>query len=187
MSDTLQSSHADALGYATDDARTAPVRPAAAPSAQPWQAHRFAEILNAGDVAAFDMLVGPDYVNHNAFAPPGPDGVKAIFGALLAALADFRVTVEDALVSGDRVVGRYTYTGVHTGPLLGYAPTGRPVTMRSIDVWRVGPDGRFVEHWDELNTLDFFQQIGAATLVPPSSGAPAAGAPAAAAEVRADA
>jgi hypothetical protein len=36
--------------------------------------------------------------------------------------------------------------------------------MRSIDIWRV-EDGRFVEHWDELNTLDAFIQIGA---VPPT-------------------
>jgi hypothetical protein len=35
--------------------------------------------------------------------------------------------------------------------------------MRSIDIWRV-EDGRFVEHWDELNTLDIFSQVGA---VPP--------------------
>jgi hypothetical protein len=33
--------------------------------------------------------------------------------------------------------------------------------MRSIDIWRV-EDGR--EHWDELNTLDIFSQVGA---VPP--------------------
>ena len=32
--------------------------------------------------------------------------------------------------------------------------------MRSIDIWRVA-DGMFVEHWDELNTLEVFQQIGA--------------------------
>lgn len=168
--------------------RTHPADPTSAPPAsdrsrdpspsvaslQPWQAHRFADILNAGDVRAFDALLAPDYVNHNAFAPPGPDGVKAIFGAFLAAFTDFRVTVEDALASGDRVVGRYTYTGVHTASFLGYAPTGRPVAMRSVDVWRVGAGGRLVEHWDELNTLDFFQQLGAALVPPPAP--PSAGA-----------
>jgi hypothetical protein len=35
-----------------------------------------------------------------------------------------------------------------------------PCSMRSIDIWRVEND-LFVEHWDELNTLEIFQQMGA--------------------------
>ena len=35
--------------------------------------------------------------------------------------------------------------------------------MHSIDIWRVR-DGLFAEHWDELNTLELFQQMGA---IPP--------------------
>jgi predicted ester cyclase len=75
------------------------------------------------------------------------------------------VFAEDVFVSADgtRVVGRYRYEGTHTGNFLGYAATGNAFAMRSIDIWRV-EDGRFVEHWDELNTLDIFIQVGA---VPP--------------------
>ncbi len=36
---------------------------------------------------------------------------------------------------------------------------GRPIEMRSIDIWRVH-DGEFAEHWDELNLLEVFQQLG---------------------------
>jgi predicted ester cyclase len=72
------------------------------------------------------------------------------------------VTAEDVIVSADesRVVGRYRYEGTHTGNLLGYPATGNAFTMRSIDIWRV-ENGRFVEHWDELNTLEVFIQMGA--------------------------
>jgi predicted SnoaL-like aldol condensation-catalyzing enzyme len=35
--------------------------------------------------------------------------------------------------------------------------------MRSTDIWRV-KDGKLIEHWDELNLLEVFQQIGAATV-----------------------
>jgi predicted SnoaL-like aldol condensation-catalyzing enzyme len=48
---------------------------------------------------------------------------------------------------------------------MGEPPTGRPVEMRSIDIWRVR-DGRAVEHWDELNTLETFVQLGLAAAVP---------------------
>ena len=32
--------------------------------------------------------------------------------------------------------------------------------MTSIDIWRV-EDDRFVEHWDEINSLELFVQLGA--------------------------
>jgi predicted SnoaL-like aldol condensation-catalyzing enzyme len=35
--------------------------------------------------------------------------------------------------------------------------------MRSIDISRV-KDGQLIEHWDEFNLLEVFQQIGAATV-----------------------
>jgi predicted ester cyclase len=75
--------------------------------------------------------------------------------------------VEDAFAVGDRVVGRYTYRARHTGPFVGVPASGAEITMRSIDIWRVEND-RFVEHWDELNTLEIFQQMGA---VPMQQGA----------------
>jgi predicted SnoaL-like aldol condensation-catalyzing enzyme len=40
--------------------------------------------------------------------------------------------------------------------------------MRSIDIWRV-EDGMFAEHWDELNLLEMFQQMGA---LPPLGAGP---------------
>jgi predicted ester cyclase len=68
--------------------------------------------------------------------------------------------MEDVVASGDRVVGRFVYRGTHTGELMGIPPSGNRIEMRSIDIWRVA-DGMFVEHWDELNLMEVFQQIGA--------------------------
>ncbi len=122
----------------------------------------FAEIMSSHDVSRLDEIKAANYVNHNAFAEPGLEGSKKVLGAIIAGIPDLKVTAEDVFVSADgsRVVGRYRYEGTHTGNFLGYAPTGRPFVMRSIDIWRV-EHGRFVEHWDELNTLEVFIQIGA--------------------------
>ncbi|MDR3446678.1 ester cyclase [Dyella sp.] len=125
----------------------------------------FAEIMSSHDLSRLDEIKAPQYVNHNAFAEPGLEGSKKVLGAIIAGVPDLRVIAEDVFVSADgsRVVGRYRYDGTHTGNLLGYSATGNPFAMRSIDIWRV-ENGRFVEHWDELNTLDVFIQMGA---VPP--------------------
>jgi predicted ester cyclase len=74
---------------------------------------------------------------------------------MVRGIPDTRVTVEDVIIAGESVVGRYNYRGRHAGTLLGVPPSGAEVTMRSIDIWRVR-DGLFVEHWDELSTLEVF-------------------------------
>ncbi len=123
-------------------------------------ARLFAEIMNGHDAQRFSELVAEDYVNHNPFVEQGRAGVIKFMGAWFHGIPDTQVTVEDVLVSGSSVVGRYSYRGHHTGPFMGIPPSGAEVNMRSIDIWRVR-DGLFVEHWDELNTLELFQQIGA--------------------------
>jgi predicted ester cyclase len=80
-------------------------------------------------------------------------------------LPDLSATMEDLVISGDRVVGRFVYRGTHTGELMGIPASRNPVEMRSIDIWRA-EDGMFAEHWDELNLLEMFQQMGA---LPPLS------------------
>lgn len=123
-------------------------------------AERFAQTLTDHDLDAFAELLHPDYVNHNRYAQPGKEGSVATFRAFLEAFEGFRIEVDDVLQAGDSVVGRYTYRGHHTGEFLGIPPSGADIEMHSIDIWRVA-DGRLVEHWDELNTLELFQQIGA--------------------------
>jgi len=123
-------------------------------------ADRYVEMINAHDPDAVDRFVAEDYVNHNAFVADGREANRQFWTAFFAGLPDVRVAMEDLVVSGDRVVGRFVYRGTHTGDLMGIPATGQPVEMRSIDIWRV-QNGMFVEHWDELNLLQVFQQIGA--------------------------
>lgn len=123
-------------------------------------ARLFADIMNSHDADRFAELVSEDYVQHNPAVAPGRAGVVAFMGHWFDTLSDTRVTVEDAFAFGDRVVGRYTYRARHTGPFVGVPPSGAAITMRSIDIWRVEND-RLVEHWDELNLLEVFQQMGA--------------------------
>lgn len=129
-------------------------------------ARRFADIMNSHDARRFEELVPEDYINHNPFVAPGRAGLIAFMSQWFEAIPDTQVTVEDVLVSGDSVVGRYTYRGRHSGTFMGVPASGAEVAMRSIDIWRVR-DGLLVEHWDELNSLEVFQQIGA---IPAPSG-----------------
>jgi predicted SnoaL-like aldol condensation-catalyzing enzyme len=70
--------------------------------------HLFAEIVSGHDVSRFDKILAPGYVSHNPFAEPGPEGVKKVFGAIIAGVPDLKVFAEDVFGSADgtRVVGR---------------------------------------------------------------------------------
>ncbi|MCV7380961.1 ester cyclase [Mycobacterium alsense] len=124
-------------------------------------AEAFVQMLNDHDADLVDGFVATDYRNHNAFVGDGREANRRFWAAFFAAFPDLAATMEDLVVSGDRVVGRFVYRGSHRGDFMGIPATGRPIEMRSIDIWRVA-GGMFVEHWDELNTLELFQQLGAA-------------------------
>jgi predicted ester cyclase len=132
-------------------------------------AYQFAQSLTERDATRYAAILHPEYVNHNAFAEPSKSGSVAVFfEGFVPALPDFLVTVEDVFEDNETLIARVKYTGTFTHPLMGYAPNGRKLEMRSIDIWRVKDDLLF-EHWDELNTLDLFMQMDAAQVLPPSA------------------
>jgi steroid delta-isomerase-like uncharacterized protein len=126
----------------------------------------FVEMVNSHNPDLVDRFVAEDYVNHNDFVADGREPNRGWWAAFFAGLPDVSVTMEDLVVSGDRVVGRFTYRGTHSGNFVGIPATGKPVEMRSIDIWRV-ESGLFVEHWDQLNLMQVFQQID---VLPPLAG-----------------
>jgi predicted SnoaL-like aldol condensation-catalyzing enzyme len=141
-------------------------------------ARAFVECLNRHDAEALRDLLDAGYLNHNPFVSdaPGPESAVGFFTDWLVAFPDAYVVCEDALATGalsdGTLVGRFTYLGTFTNPIFGIPPTAKRVVMRSIDIWRVR-DGRLVEHWDELNTADWFAQLQGAE-PQPRTGATAA-------------
>jgi steroid delta-isomerase-like uncharacterized protein len=133
-------------------------------------ADMYVTMLNTHDPDLVDQFVADDYINHNPFVADGREGNRQFWTGFFAAMPDLSARMEDLVISGDRVVGRFVYRGTHTGDLMGFPASGNVVEMRSIDIWRIR-DGMFAEHWDELNLLQVFQQIGA---LPPLGGQPEA-------------
>jgi predicted ester cyclase len=112
------------------------------------------DVIEAGDRAAFDALMAPDFINWSApdASLRGAENMWKTFDSVLRpALTGLRVEIHDQLQDGDRVTTRKTISGTHTGPLLGVEPTGQRVAVDVIDIVRIR-DGQYVEHWG-VNTL----------------------------------
>jgi len=120
----------------------------------------FEEGINQGNLAVFDEVIAPNYVNHNFPTPvPGPEGFKQVLGMFLAGFPDLRVTLEDVLAEGDKVATRGIFTGTHRGEFNGIPATGKTVTVSYSDVWRV-ENGKAVENWVQMDMMGLLQQLG---------------------------
>jgi predicted ester cyclase len=121
----------------------------------------FEEFCNGRRDELADELIAGDYVSHGPQAPPaeGPDGVRDRVGVYQTAV-DGHWTIEEIFSAGDRVVARWTGTGTHRGELMGVAPTGAPIDVDAISVFRV-TGGKIAEEWTVWDALGLLQQVGA--------------------------
>ena len=122
----------------------------------------FEQVINQRNLAALNQFVPPGGVNHTV--PPGmPQETNQLVGQYLNAFPDGQVTVEDLLADGDKVVAHVSFHGTHQGALRGIAPTGKPITLMGIHIFRIA-NGKVVEHWGLMDRLAALQQLG---VVPP--------------------
>src|ERR1700736_143286 len=122
------------------------------------------EVINKHNLARIDELFTPDYVNHAPGLPPGREAEKQLNSASFAAFPDARVTIEDLVAEGDKVVARVSYRGTHTGDFMGIPPTGKQFIVTGAGVFRVA-DGKIAEQWSNLDMLSLMQQLGAMPLM----------------------
>jgi len=128
-------------------------------------ARRFMEeAYNKGNVDFIDEVVASDYVAHDPTSPEGTgggaDGAKRFVEMYRSAFPDLRMTVEDLIAEGDKVVTRWTARGTHQGELMGIPPSGNRVEVTGINVDRI-EGGKFMETWSNYDALGMMQQIGA--------------------------
>lgn len=93
--------------------------------------------LNRGDVSPADETLASNCIIHMAGAPEpnlSVEEFKQLVTGLLTAFPDFQVTVEDQMVSGDKVAFRWIATGTHSGPLGEAQPTGKQVQFEGLIV-----------------------------------------------------
>jgi steroid delta-isomerase-like uncharacterized protein len=128
---------------------------------------KFTSATNAGDWEALDKLLTEDFCRHSQATPDvqvnSLEEFKALQESFQATMPDQKITLEMLVAEGDKVAVYATYSGTMTGPMGGFAPTGKSASSKFIGIFRI-EDGRIAELWVEWDNLAMLGQLG---LFPP--------------------
>jgi steroid delta-isomerase-like uncharacterized protein len=107
-----------------------------------------------------DELQTSDVVYHGtSMEMNNREEYKQVYAAFLAAFSDTKVTIDELIAEGDKVMSRITMSGVHTGELEGIPPTGNSFTFNGFTVFRI-VDGKIAEEWEIIDMLGMMMQLG---------------------------
>ena len=129
---------------------------------------KYMETLNGPNLEMVDEIIAPEYELHSPAIPEAIKGIenyKAFVTNTSQTFSDFKATIEEVVVKGDKIWGRFSMEGINTGPLVPVPATGKRFHISGLAVTQV-VDGKVVKDETFWNVLEFYQQLGF-TLVPP--------------------
>jgi steroid delta-isomerase-like uncharacterized protein len=123
------------------------------------------EIVTKGSLDTLEDALAEVYADDIVLHEPdedvrGIEGLKQFVSMIRSAIPDLRITLEEDIAEGDKVVSRWRAQGTHQGELMGIAPTGNQVIITGITIHRI-EEGKIVEEWENWDALGLMQQIGA--------------------------
>lgn len=120
------------------------------------------EVFSNGRMDMLEQVVSPNYVTHDPAAPigtRGPQAVRQLATMYRGAFPDLRMTLEEQIGEGDRVVTRWTARGTHKGPYMGKAPTNKSAVVSGITIDRY-ENGKVIETWTNWDAAGLMMQLG---------------------------
>ena len=116
------------------------------------------EADNKKDLKILDDLISPDF-NDPTFNLHGPEDYKKFELAFFKGFPDWIENIEDIIAEEDKVWVRFTATGTHKGEWLGLASTGKKVTVKAVQMWRIN-NGKVTAKDGIMDYLDTFIKLG---------------------------
>ena len=117
------------------------------------------EVFNKHNIAAIDIYLAASLTDG---AGKTPESFKKSLAALFSGFPDIHVNIEHILAENDFVLIFLNFSGTHKGDFKGMPPTNKSINIRSADLYRI-ENGKIVEHWDVVDSLDLLKQTGAIT------------------------
>jgi serine phosphatase RsbU (regulator of sigma subunit) len=118
------------------------------------------EVQNQGNLEVADEIFG-HYISHQSDGSTlqrGPEDVKRFTEEYRSAFPDWRISIDEQIAEGDKVVNRVTLRGTHQRQFRDMAPTGKEVELKAVTIFRFSEEGKVVETWDFFDQLRLMRQ-----------------------------
>jgi steroid delta-isomerase-like uncharacterized protein len=122
---------------------------------------KLVDAFNLKNIAMYDEIYSSNlnYYGTGEGAKLNLDGLKQFMSGIFTAFPDGKLTIDELIAKGDKVVYRVTYKGTQTGDMPGVPATGKVVQARSIGIVRL-ENGKIVEEWENFDDMGMMQQLG---------------------------
>jgi predicted ester cyclase len=122
----------------------------------------FYQALGSNQPDLLDQVLAPDWqdVPLNPGQGPGRDGFKPVVGGFNKTFTGLKITNDDIIESGDKVVVRSTIEATQAGDFAGFPSKGGSFKTMAIDIHQF-KDGKIVQTWHIENWLSALFQLGA--------------------------
>jgi predicted SnoaL-like aldol condensation-catalyzing enzyme len=110
------------------------------------------DILQKGDLSVADKILAPEFVWRNPSFPSelayGQEGAKKIASKIIESIPDRKITYEDIIAEGDKVLIRWTITGTLKAKFLDILPSDKQINLLGFDLFRIS-NGKIMEIWQQ--------------------------------------
>jgi predicted ester cyclase len=122
----------------------------------------FYQAISANQPELLDKVLAPDWedIPPGMGQAPGRDGFKPLIAGFNKTFAGLKVTNDDIIESGDKVVVRSTIEGTQAGDFAGFPSKGKPFKTMAIDIHQF-KDGKVIKTWHIEDWLGALFQMGA--------------------------
>ncbi|MFD7320309.1 ester cyclase [Streptomyces sp. NPDC059875] len=124
------------------------------------------EKLASGDLDACVEMMTEDFIANLPGAPEplrGREIWRLGAQSMVDGFPDLQIHVEDMFGVDDKVAVRVHFRGTHRGTFQGVVATDRPVSFRSIEIYRFEGD-KIAEEWVAPDMMSLMRQIDGATV-----------------------
>jgi steroid delta-isomerase-like uncharacterized protein len=127
----------------------------------------YEEVWNDGRLEVAEETVSANFADH----PPtrffdvglvGPASLQDAASHFRDACPDFHDTMEYILAEDDRVAYLGTIRGTQTAEMFGFPATGKEMSVRGVNFFRMEDDGKIAERWGQFDVLSMMMQLGLA-------------------------